>query len=60
MRPIEKIAAGLFVTGITIILSGLLLEVFRLMHSAWPSIILGLGLIGLSMLIDGYRGSRFG
>lgn len=58
MRPIEKIAAELFVVGLIVILSGLLREVFQLMRSAWPSILLGLGFIGVSVFLDGYEGDR--
>ena len=60
MRPLEKIAAGLFVSGMTIIAFGLLLEVLQVMRSAWPSIVMGLGFIGLAVFLDGYKGSRFG
>ena len=57
MRRLEKLAVGIFVFGITVIVSGLGLEAFEVMRSAWPAILLGFGCIAASVLLDGYKGS---
>ena len=58
MRKIQKLALILFVVGGAIIGFGLLLEVFDLLQSAWPSILFGLGCIAISVFLDGHEGSR--
>ena len=58
MRKIQKLALILFVVGGAIIGLGLLLEVFDLLQSAWPSILFGLGCIAISVFLDGHEGSR--
>jgi uncharacterized membrane protein len=60
VQNIRKVALGFFLIGLGIAISGVVLESLRIVKTAWPSIVLGLLCIATSVLLDNYRGSRFG
>jgi len=60
VQIIRKIALGFFLIGIAIVISGLVLESLHILKTAWPSILFGFLCIATSVLLDNYRGSRFG
>jgi hypothetical protein len=60
VQIIRKVALCFFLVGLGIAISGVVLESLHILKTAWPSILFGFLCIATSVLLDNYRGSRFG